>query len=215
MNFKVILVAALLVGAGIVAPFVKVKAERPPESWLVNMMPTQVQDFRVVPMDTQNPRISYVMDERSYDMLDPIGIAAQRVKDQSGREIDVVVISGDSMDAFHDQQVCFTAQGWEVREMQQVILKTRTRGDIPISKMRLAKNNREQPALYFFRSPKGFNTYNGSKLDFFFHLLTHGKPGRGFSYRFIGITSDVTEQDLLAYASAFLDTAHDTTNGVL
>ena len=215
MKSKFIAALVLLALTGVAGLFYQQSFPRPPESWLVEMMPTEVEGFRVQPKDSANPNISYRMDKMSYEKLDPIGIAAQRVRDEAGREIDVVVIAGDSMDAFHDQQVCFTAQGWAVRDMQQVLLNTRTRGQVVVSKMLLFKDGREQDAIYLFRSPKRFNTYQGAKLDFFMQQLTQGKPGVGFSYRFIAMTPDVDRETLIRYAIAFLDQANETTKGVL
>lgn len=185
------------------------------EPWLWEMMLTELHGYRVQPSDL-GENITYKMDKVSYDVLDPIGIACQRMTNEYGQMFDVVIIAGDSMNAFHDQQICFNAQGWDIKEMKGVMLESEYRGQVPISMMTITRDDGpEQYAAYFFRSPSGFVSYNRAKIDFFMHRLKKGKPGMGFSYRFIGLSPDMTEEDVTRFATQYLDKLYETTDGEL
>lgn len=197
------------------------KLERPPESWLEEKMLTDVGDFTLWQPMSFDSKVSYKMDERSYEILKPIGIACQRMKDSRGRDLDVVVIAGDSMEAFHDQKVCFAAQGWTLQpdekgnEVEAGTMKTKAYGEIPVSWMRLTRDGQAtRYAVYIFRDPNGFNTYDGAKWGFMKAKIQHPfSPIKGFSYRFIGLTEDFTKEEVEAIAVEYLDRLAETTHG--
>lgn len=185
------------------------------EAWLVNMMPTELHGYKVLPSEF-GENISYKMDESSYEVLNPIGIACQRMVNDRDLAFDVVVIAGDSMNAFHDQQICFNAQGWEILETSLIDIPTETRGKVRSFMMKIQQEDTGVfTALYMFRSPNGFVSYNQAKVDFFMKRLFSSKPGLGFSYRFIGLSEDLGEDDVVRFASQYLDKLNETTHGQL
>lgn len=194
----------------------KGRHERKTEKWLEDQMLTEVGDWVLAP-DTFDSKISYKMDERSYEILDPVGMACQKFKDGAGRQADVVIIAGDSMQAFHDQKVCFTGQGMSV-EFKNKTLVTKTYGEIPVSWMHITspRFSGKLEAVYIFRDPLGFNTYDGAKWGFMkAKLKTPFSPIMGYSYRFMGDTPEVSEKDVAELAVAYLDKLAESTNGTL
>jgi hypothetical protein len=189
-------------------------AEVIPESWLEEKMLEQVGDFQLIPKEFGS-KISYKMDESSYEVLKPIGIACQMMKDSRGREIDVVIIAGRSMEAFHDQEICFNAQGWTIEKMVERDISTKSRGDVPVSVMTISRDGgASRSAFYMFRTPEGHSSYDKAKWDYLVGKFRNPfKDQLGFSYRFIGLTPDITEKEVEEFAVAYLDQLDQTTNG--
>ena len=79
MRTAAIVIVLVLVGFGV---FNNVNAltngARPPESWLVDMVPTKVGDFQLEANGTGS-KCSYRMNDSTYKELDPIGIVAQGI----------------------------------------------------------------------------------------------------------------------------------------
>lgn len=190
------------------------RGDRPPEKWLEEKMPTEVAGFVVEPYGI-NRQISYKMDKISYDELDPIGIAAQRFR-KGNQVMDAVVIAGNSMESFHDQRWCFVAQGWEVKGSVVVQLDTQSWGKVPATLTQIERPGVQATwAMFIFRGPKGFHpdTPPAAK-DFFWNDLTTGKRTIGFSYRFIPFWPGATEQEVITFATLYLDATHKSSGGV-
>lgn len=215
MKTKFIVVAVMLAVAAAASMLYKVPYERPTEDWLESQMLTELGRYELVKGEYGDRPITYRMDEVSYETLDPIGIACQRMSDGGSRDFDVVVIAGDSMKAFHDQQICFNAQGWNIVSTKTIYLPTENRGQVPTFLMEINREEGEptRTALYMFRAPGGYKTYNWAKVDFFMNQLTTGKPGLGYSYRFIGLSEDLTEDDVIAFAKNYLDKLYEESGG--
>lgn len=205
----VVMTAALHLGK-------RASPERPPETWLENMMLTENAGYQLVP-EVPGTKISYSMHPDTYKVLNPIGIACQKFQDPSGRQMDVVIIAGDSMQAFHDQRVCFKAQGWDLLSEEVRYLKTERHGTIPVTWMTIQlPGQAPKEALYAFRSPTGFQTYDQAKLGFIKAKLKDMFGEQiGYSYRFIGLTSDVDAQELAYFARTYLDNLDVSTQGVM
>jgi len=186
------------------------------ESWVEEKMLTEVNDFQLLPKEFGS-KISYKMSEDSYTVLNPIGIACQVMEDPAGRRIDVVVISGRSMEAFHDQQICFRAQGWDLLDQGEREIETKSYGKIPAAWMKIQQRGQlPRNAMYLFRTGEGFSSYNQAKWDFLLGNIKRPFSEQiGFSYRFIGLTPDVTEQELVEFGANYLDQLNNTTNGVM
>ncbi len=206
----------LAVGAAFVHFGQKAAAERPPESWLEGMMLVENHGYQLV-TDQPGKKISYSMAPETYQVLNPIGIACQKMEDAAGRQMDVVIIAGDSMQAFHDQRVCFKAQGWDLLSEEIRYLKTERHGTIPVTWMTIQLPGQSpKEALYAFRSPVGFQTYDQAKLGFIKAKLKDMFGEQiGYSYRFIGLTPDVDANELAQFAVEYLDTLDVQTEGVM
>ncbi len=186
------------------------------ESWVEEKMLTEVDDFQLLPKEFGS-KISYKMSEDSYKVLNPIGIACQVMEDDAGRRIDVVVISGRSMEAFHDQQICFRAQGWDLLDQGERKIDTKSYGQIPAAWMKIQQRGQlPRNAMYLFRTGEGFSSYGQAKWDFLLgNVKRPFQEQIGFSYRFIGLTPDVTEDELVKFGAEYLDKLNDSTKGVM
>lgn len=206
-------VMAIMAAVGIYGLAPKV---RPPETWLEEKMLTSVDDYQLIPQEFGS-KVSYRMSQISYDTLKPIGIACQRLQDSRGEEVEVVVIAGDSMEAFHDQKICFNAQGWELKNQEVRYLETERHGRIPIMWMTINQPGQaSKEAMYVFRTPLGFATYDSAKIEFLKAKLKDPFADVfGFSYRFIGLSHGVDEAELKRVAAAYLDQLDESTNGIL
>ena len=178
------------------------------EEWLHSVTPTQVRDFRLAPK-TFDATISYEMGPDTYDTLKPIGISCQILTDTVGRKMDVVVIAGDTMDAFHDQQICFSAQDWEIRNITQVKLNIPGFKEVTANHMRISQKGQSPiDALYLVQTPTGFYGYERARWEYFFNYLRKGKAEVGYSYRFIGLTPDVQLDELKGLAEEYIADFH-------
>ena len=154
------------------------------EAWVESRVPTEVAGYTFLP-STDDPLVSYKMDETTYRELEPLGIVAQVYEDNKAAQYEVVVIAGDRMANFHDQRVCFVAQGWNLTKNDIGKLSTSTFGDVPVLDLTVTKDGRGQrPALFMWRSSRQFtNDRKVAKSDFFLDGLL-GKPNM-VGYRWI------------------------------
>lgn len=184
-----------------------------PEPWLYAMMPDYMEGAAM--RQSMEDKISYRMDESTYKTLSPIGIACQVWQTSEG-DFDVVVIAGTSMKSFHDQQICFKAQGWNIRELRTRVLETESHGAIPFTVMELdRKDNNIRYGIYAFRAPTGFASHGKADYGFMINEIQTGRPGVGYSYRFIGMSDGISEDELFDFAKRYLETAKDASGGIL
>jgi hypothetical protein len=217
MYARMFVLLALLLGFGAFNNLnALTQGKRPPESWLIDMLPTKVGDWLFVP-DNPGSKITRKQDQKTYDELDPIGIGEQNyIRGNLG--FNVVVIAGNQMESFHDQRWCFVAQGWTITEEKEVLVPTQSRGKVPAFYVRIKREGMasDVPAMFIFHGPSGYHaTTNAASRDFFWSELTTGNKHIGFSYRFIAQWPGATEEDVKAFAGAYIDEAYKTSNGVL
>lgn len=212
-----IILVALFVGAG---AWVNVNAlqngSRPPESWLLEMVPTQVGEWELDRALGPDQPITYKMDEITYGELDPIGIAAQRFRFGS-MEMDAVVIAGNQNESFHDQRWCFQAQGYELRESAMDSIETKVAGVIPVQLVQISKAGMPATyALFTFQGPTAFHatTFEMGR-DYFIAGMSSASLRNGFFFRFIPLYPGATKEEVKAFAAAYIDTAEQTSKGIL
>ncbi len=213
---RIALLIALFIGVGVVNNVNAISnSARPPESWLVDMVPSQVGDWRLIPL-VQGSKISYKMDDMTYEELNPIGISCQRFTN-GVRDFDVVVIAGDTMQSFHDQRWCFVAQGWTIDKEDFVDIPTKSRGNLPGFLVQISRPGKPPAwALFTFQGPGKFHsTTPEASKDYFWNEILRGKRHIGFSYRFIPQYTDSLPEEVISFASKFLDEAYKTSDGKL
>ncbi len=214
---KMVLVLVLLLASMAAISFLGQRRPDPlPESWLEEKMLTENNGYVLRPNEFES-KISYRMDKTTYDLLKPIGIACQIMESDSGKSIDVVAIAGESMESFHDQRVCFNAQGWELMVVEERFIETKRHGKIPVSWMTIRKpGSQPREAMYIFRHPEGFSSYDQAKWGFLKSKVKAPFTRQiGYSYRFIGLTPEVDAEQLIEFAVVYLDTLDETTKGVM
>ncbi len=184
------------------------------DQWLYESMPTEL-DKSTVRQGDDVPNISYMMDEKTYETLDPIGIAAQVWTTPVG-QFDAVIIASDSIKAFHDQRICFNAQGWVIKDLKVREVDVPSHGMVPFTVMTLDRNDGDTKyGIYTFRPPIGFTSYEKAKIGFLLNELKTGQPGLGYSYRFIGMSSGLTEDQVIDFAKEYMAAAKKSSGGVL
>lgn len=96
---------------------------------------------------------SYMVDKNTYDLLQPFGVVG-RIYSDGSKAYDVLLISGNDKNCFHDNRVCFSGQGFTITKQSDEILDT-PRGDIPITFLELQhKINGKMMAAMFYKGPK-------------------------------------------------------------
>lgn len=216
MKKLIVVLVVLMASMAAISYMGQRKTDPLPESWVEQKMLTENDGYTLRP-DTFDSKISYKMDKTTYDLLKPIGIACQLMESPDGKQIDVVAIAGESMESFHDQRVCFNAQGWELLVVEERFIETKRHGKIPVSWMTIRKPGAlPREAMYIFRHPEGFSSYDQAKWGFLKSKIKAPFERQiGYSYRFIGLTPDIDAQQLTDFAIKYLDTLDETTNGVM
>ncbi len=134
---RAILLAGVFVVVGIGFQALSARAERitRTESWMIKVAPKELPGYTMVPSrDPKNPEVTYTSDPIVYQTLVPYGIVAREFREKGGpKHFDVNVIASSTKDSFHDPRVCFTAQGWNLDKQSEAIVKTSTRGDVPVT----------------------------------------------------------------------------------
>ncbi len=186
------------------------------EKWLEDNSPKAVGDWQMARTDPNNPAISYRMDERTYRMLEPFGIVAREyAKDR--KAFDVVVIASNQRKSFHDPRLCFTAQGWSLRDDKADTVETKNHGKIPVSVVRVTGNNQpEKVAIFFYRGPSGFfSTTANLKWNMFWERFKGSPKADGIFYRFIPVSPNTSLEDLKAFVGEYLEASEKASNGYL
>jgi hypothetical protein len=181
------------------------------EDEVIAMLPIKVGKFQ--PMLKQGEKVSYTMDKSSYDILKPWGICA-RVFVSGNESYDVVAIASNSKESFHDPQICFSAQGWRLSNQRDDVIKTKTRGDVPVTLVDMEQRGDNRVAMYFFRLSKGYYGNMGLvKRDMLKHLFTNwGQKDEGAFIRLIP-TGSVDVEKMKKFATDWVDAANESSQG--
>lgn len=190
------------------------------ETELADLAPREIRGASYL-RGTDGPDVTYRMDDLSYKVLEyPSAIC--RVFDDGGDKYDVVILASRTKDAFHDPNICFSAQLWTIEKREPATFETKSRGTMPITIISMFNQNvRRQLAGYIYQGPGGFyNDTNKLKLAFLKEELMLGNDLDGVFYRFIPtfrdqLTEDQQRKKLLAFVSEYMDEANKTSKGVL
>lgn len=155
---------------------------------------------------------SYKLDKSNYDVLQPWGIVARQFVGGTER-YEVVVIASHKKESFHDPQVCLTAQSWTLSNQREDVIKTATRGDIPVTLFDMEQHGQKLTSMYFFKMTTGYKASIPTvKWDMFKYKVAHvGTEEEGAFIRIIpGTTSSV--ENLKKFAADWVDEAVKTSN---
>jgi hypothetical protein len=205
--------AGIVVACGAYTMYVPPPRSKPiDEHWMAQHAPDSVGDYVFVPkegLDGASDRMSDI----TYSTLQPSGILDRHYVSGS-KQFDVVLIASDNSVSFHDPRVCFTAQGWNISHESRETVHTAT-GDIPVTYVKMRSDGGDlNSAMYFYRSPSGFESVaRKMRWDMLLGELLHGRNDQGVFYRFIPLTNNITDQDLVQFAGQYLDAAHKTSGG--
>jgi len=206
MKTRAAILILLLVATGVATLFRNQVTgyERPDERWLESVLPDRIGGASYLPSG-DNPKQSYSMDRATYEALKPIGIVA-RVYQQGPHRYDVVVISGDEPNTFHDQTWCFKMQNWRILEDRTVATSTRKHGEVPMRLIHVANDQTNQWMVFVFRGPEGrfHPEFGGMWREFFFSDLKKGVPTPTSFLRVIGLSGQ-TPEEVLSFAAEAID----------
>lgn len=164
-----------------------------------------------------DPAQTYKMDEVTYRVLGPLFGIVCRKFEIDGDIYDAVVIASRTKDSFHDPNICFAGQGWQIEKREEITVKTDTRGDIPLTLIQAYNTERKyrQIAAFTYKGPDGFvaNT-NVLKFQFLMEEMRLGNRLDGVFFRFIPefagrgdkeLPMDVRRERLERFIKAYLD----------
>lgn len=184
------------------------------ESWMEASLPRQVGKYAMV-IGGEGSEQTYKMPDYTYEELAPYGIVC-RVFRQGEKLIDVVVISSNKKESFHDPKVCFTAQGWTFGDLKEEEFDT-SKGKIHATIASMTNKGGERAETIFFY--KDADNYYAAPQSLTWNMLKRKvlfKPtSDGVFYRFIGLNGTVTKDELKQFISDYLEESDKTSGGKL
>lgn len=180
------------------------------ETWLERQYPTHLGDYTMVP-DEKDPTAghSYKSDDTTYStLLHPYGIVA-RVLTDGKHQFDVTLIAGDKEQNFHNPLQCFGAQGWTQDWTKEIVIPTKSRGDVKATMVEEHyQNNPPIYALYTYEGPRGTFPNNFSLArDMLWASLLTGHVQVGTFVRFMNRTANISEAEMVQFAHDYLEAA--------
>lgn len=176
------------------------------ESWLEKQYPTVVGKYTTQPAQDGSTGHSYRMDETTYATLKPYGIVAKTMSD-GVHTFDVVNIAGDSEESFHNPLLCFQAQGWQTTGVREITIPTKHHGEVRAT---IASASHDgglpQYALYTYEGPTSAVASPPALKDQMVKTeFRTGKVQFATFFRFMSLTQNLTEDQVIGFAQAYLD----------
>jgi hypothetical protein len=126
------------------------------EEWMEQVVPEKIPSFRLQASSRTDPSVK--MSEIAYQILQPFGIVTRYYTGPDGRTYEFVVLAGNTRKSFHDPRVCFTAQGWDLKDPGiYTVALPHMGGSVQVSAMTMnnvATGNRAT-AMFFYKTPFG------------------------------------------------------------
>lgn len=174
------------------------------EKWLEKTYPMSVGNFRMVP-GQDNPMQSYRMDENTYRELDPFGIVS-RILSDGHHSYDVVVISSNERDSFHNPLACFTTQEWKIQETHEIKIPTKSRGMVAATLAHAEKGGMMHIAVYTYEGPSAMHPVVPElHNDLLLSELKTARPQFGTFFRFVSQDANVPDDEVIKFAADYLD----------
>lgn len=202
----------LLAGVGIQAmprPSLHAKDEK----FMAQAAPTQVGKFKFV----ENPDLpgkSYDVDERTYELLQPFGVIG-RIYSDGDKGYDVLLISGNDKNCFHDNRVCFQGQGFTIVGQETEVVDT-ARGKIPVTMLTLDhRENGRMMAAMFYKGPhnKWFALPQPLTWAMFLEQVKLGSDLNSTFYRIIPRHPNPKREELIQFIKDYVIEAEKTSQG--
>jgi hypothetical protein len=182
------------------------------EAWIRKVAPFKVAGYNFIP-SASDPLESYHNPQMVYDTLKATDGMLARVYSGNNQGFDVNLIASSDKASFHDPRVCFSAQGYSIDSEEQVIIKTKHRGDIPATLAQMTGPDGATSAVYFYRGPHGFyGTTMGLKWALLFDQLKGKADLDGVFYRFIP-EPNIAADRLVEFVGLYMDEAGKTSGG--
>lgn len=183
------------------------------EKWMEDKSPMTLAGYQF-DASPENPKQSYKMDDRTYQLLQPYGIVSRRYVGR-GVDYDVVLIASNNDDSFHDPRICFGAQGWTIEGQKFVSVEVPGRGKIPISLVTMSSEREKgKLAAFFYKTPKGYQSSTaGITLSIFMGPLTGNFNTDAVFYRFMPAEGNPSEEELKAFIVKYMEAAGKVSGG--
>ncbi|KAA0224901.1 MAG: hypothetical protein AKCLJLPJ_01163 [Fimbriimonadales bacterium] len=119
------------------------------ESWMEKILPVELDGYSFTN--------SVKMEASTYETLQPFGIVGRMYQGGDGRYFEYTIVAGNTRKSFHDPQVCFSAQGWQlINPRRRDVNIPSMGGKVPATVMGLKRSdNMQGVALYFYKGPNG------------------------------------------------------------
>jgi hypothetical protein len=186
--------------------------KRMDERMMEQKAPKSMAGYQMIP-GPEGLSYSYKMPQSTYDTLKPYGIVAQTFTD--GRSMfDVVLISSDNHESFHDPKICFSGQGWTFDSTRQETIDIGAGRQIPATVVEMQGPTGQSSAIYFYKGPVGFRSKpQALQLDMFKEVLVGHKPTDSTFYRFMPSSPGVTLEQLKGFIKTYMVSAAEESGG--
>jgi hypothetical protein len=209
------ILAGVLLAAGVFALMRTSQASESKlsEAQMQELAPTAVPGYQVVP-GPEGIAYSYKMEKSTYETLKPFGIVARQYTGETG-PWDVVLISSDSHESFHDPKICFSGQGWTFDASREETLELPDKRQIPMTVVEMTGPVAKSLAVYFYKGPKGF-VANPKRLqmDMFSEVLVGKKPVISTFYRFMPSSPGADLVQMKEFIKSYMTAAQEQSGGV-
>ncbi len=211
---RTLTVALVLVATGLALHAMPRPAyARKDEAFMEKAAPVTVNKFKFLP-DSDNPLISYKVDDVTRTVLKPFGCVGRIYSD--GKEAyDVLLISSNDKNSFHDNRICFQSQGYTITGQSTESLET-ARGTIPVTIVEVTHNERGKMfAAMFYKGPhqKWYPLNYNLTWGMFVEQLKMGDNLDSTFYRVIPSHQNASKDNLLAFIKDYVVAAEKSSNG--
>jgi hypothetical protein len=185
------------------------------EEFMEQKAPLQVGDYKFVPDPMrEKPNQSYVISPETYETLKPFGIVA-RVYTRGSEAYEVLLIASNDKNSFHDQRVCFSAQGYTLTSETTETMQTK-RGPVSFTLVKMTGKERgDQLAAYFYKGPHNRFYAAPGQLTWamFVEQFLSGTDLECVFYRFIPMRAETTKEELMRFMGSYLEEAEKSSEG--
>ena len=212
---RIYIASGIILVAGIGINFLgKAKASGYDEAFMEKSAPMKVADF-TFQGSQDSPGKSYTADDRTYELLKPFGIVPRHY-DNGTQRFEVLLISSNTKESFHDQKVCFPGQGMTPTGEKVYDLEVEGRGTIPVVVATYQTDSNEQViSAYFYRGPGGYHKYPQQLARAMLMNAVFGarQSNNSTYYRFMPQYRGATVEDTLAFIKAYMPAAEKSSKG--
>lgn len=183
------------------------------EKFMEDRAPMVVGKFRFEPT-SDNPKQSYKVHESTYEILKPFGVVG-RIYTDGQTAFDVMLISGNDKNSFHDNRVCFQAQDYTIVGQEIEPVETE-RGTIPVTFLTLQHALRGKlSAAMFYKGPGDawFSLPQPLTWAMFKEQLKLGKDLDSTFYRVIPVQGEPDRAALKAFIKEYVVAAKKSSDG--
>lgn len=214
LKVRSLAVGGLLIAGGLALQAMpKANLSAKDEKFMEERAPMVVGKFRFEPT-ADNPKQSYKVDESTYSILKPFGIVGRHYTDGQ-TTYDVMLISGNDKNSFHDNRVCFQAQAYTITGQEIETVDT-SRGQIPVTFLTLQHAERGKlTAAMFFKGPhdEWFALPQPLTWAMFKEQLKLGRNLDSTFYRIIPVVGDPDRATFKKFIGEYVTAAKESSQG--